>query len=157
MTATPTTALRPTAAATDALREHARVDALWMTAPSNRTDETRAIVRQAERDFDRWLERTGARPSQARSLCGHGLIRRTCPHLGLRVGLCTIPGLDHASFWNLPDGRRVVVHHPYSLPDAEEVAAFDAAWGTWTVIQPGSWYNPGATLQVEVYGPEVVA
>lgn len=119
----------------------------------SRTDLARA--KSAQQVFSRWYELTGAKPSQAMAECGHGLTHHRCPE---RHGwpTCQPPGIDHASFWNLPDGRRILVYHPYDRPSEDAIRRFDARWGTFTIVSPESlsWYNPGGTFQVEVIGPE---
>ncbi len=58
---------------------------------------------------------------------------------------CFPPKVDHAETWNLAGtARRLLTYHPYWPPKAE---AFDARWGTRTVVLPPSysWWNPGPT------------
>lgn len=99
-----------------------------------------------------WAAEHGARRGTAHP-CAHSLAGRLHIPRPDGLDLCRPPGLDHAETWTLPGRRRVLVHHPYTPPDATLVRIFDAWWGTTTTVHPpaSSWYWPGQTWRVEVW------
>ncbi len=129
--------------------EHASIGVVGY---SEDPEEQAARVLLAVALFERFLAETGARPSSARPWCGHTVVGRRCPDRYRYGAECRPPRLDHPSLWLLPDGGRLLVHHPYHRPDQEEVAAFDEGWGTRTtaLYRSQSFYFPGASVQVEV-------
>lgn len=133
------------------LQEHGMVHHEYTNYPKGRH-----IDKNALKLFEDFIETTQAKPSEA-VRCGHALNGKRCRHGGeFRTAECHVPSLDHGTMWSLPEGRRMLVHHPYEKPEAEEVAAFDAKWGTTTVVKPPetSWYFPGRTWRVEITGPD---
>lgn len=104
-----------------------------------------------------WLAETGAQPSTAHPPCAHSLTHQAHPdddwEMNSWHSACKPPDLDHHSMWNMPDGSRAIVHHPYDeRPAPDAVSAFDQRWGTSTLIHPPetSWYYPGRTTMVVV-------
>lgn len=108
-------------------------------------------MRTAERLHRQWVAANHARVSKARP-CVHSVLgKRHPPYCWQDFGACLPPGWDHVQMFNTPGGR-VLTHHPYRQPEADEVAAFDQRWGTTTTVhsRAESWYYPGHSYLVVV-------
>lgn len=119
------------------------------------TDDERRTAALAEELRASWLDEHSARPSKA-CRCAHSLVGQRHPSSLWRPHpLCSPPAADHVELHNIPGRRRVLVHHPYSPPRADDVAIFDAWWRTTTLVLPPSesWYWPGHTWRIEVWSP----
>ena len=108
-------------------------------------------------EFRRWLERVEPLSESAAYCCAHSVVGKTHQHERDVADDCKPPGFDHPSIWNLGYRQRVLVCQPYGCPDEAELAAFDARWGTRSVIwgPDESWYLPKGTWLVETYSSDL--
>ncbi len=61
-----------------------------------------------------------------------------------------VPYLDHTSYWQGEDGRKVLVAQPYGLRDLRELGAWADRHDLTIKVSAWSFYFPGRSLMIEV-------
>lgn len=98
-----------------------------------------------------FIRDNGLSPCNPMRICLHWLKRKRCP---AEDGLCplAIPGTDHVSAWERPDGTRLIISQPYEFSDVtlKETATICKNHGIKVRISSEpSWHFPGAVVTVE--------
>jgi len=136
------------------------VAASWGTL----AERDRPLLADAQARLEAWVARTGASPCRRRGYsclgklgnprhsCGRAYVGAFCDG-----GMYWPQVLDHAEWWRGPAGEYILTAHPYrERVEPEDLAALariaDRTGATVSSDLVGSWYFPGRTILIQLWG-----